>query len=182
MKRIFERIKDGQSCGRDDSPRPFIQYLDEIITAELSWGARVSTKDNSYFFETKVFGDIDKTEFVCTPEEFTLLGGIVDTYREGGRNGCNRYLLSVMGIDGGKCNYKTDDVLTIFELHLAGSEASELITLLTPIIPKKSASQPMSMSPELENLAKCLDPDDSILQMINGFRAVRILDEVHHSF
>lgn len=180
MQKEFERIKDRSSCGVDIVEVSLPRAIDEIVNCELSWGAKVKIEEDGIYFETKVFGDIDKTKFTGTKEEMALVKSVCNAWSEGKRFAVNSLLLTHMGFTPNKSQYSLEDVLVCLELFMAGSTTGELEDILSPIVLKVKPKVPSLVSPELVKIAKSLDNDDAVKQMVNGMIALKILDEVHH--
>lgn len=180
MQRIFERVKDGVSCGIWDEPRTKLQCTEEIIS-ELCWGARTELFENKWVFTTKVFGDIDTTQFICDPDELVLVSGLIDAYQQGGRRKCLLHLLESMGIDGMGQNYRLEDVMVVYELYLDGATTAELLSIITPTELKGRKLAIPTINPDLIAMVNDLDPDDAIAKMLKPAIALKILDEAHHS-
>lgn len=180
MQKEFERIKDNRSCGLDKAEVTLVQALDEIVNCELSWGAKVTIETDYIYFETKVFGDVDKTKFTGTKEEMNLAKAVCTAWTTDKRKAVNAVLLNHMGFTIDNSVYSLEDVLVCLELFMQGSKADELKGILTPMEVKVRPKMNAEVSPELLNIAKSLDSDDAIKHMVNGMVATKILDEVHN--
>lgn len=188
MIRVYERIKDGESCGVDTSTVALTPAITEMVNSELGWGAKVTwLDDDNVEFRTKVFGCLDITKYTVDDTDRDLVRQVIDGYKDTGRNGVNAVILKYMNIEGGGQIYLFEDILVLLSLYEEGHGSKKLALLLAPVISKPTQASvhlPEIASPQLRDAIANLDGDDGARKIFAQAQLglhLKVIDEAHHS-
>lgn len=169
MKKVFSRTKKSsmEPTYVDVSEVTFISALNEIITAELSWGAQVDIRDGYIQFNTMVFGDRDRTEFAGTPQELQFIIRLCEAYKKGGGASLQNFFFKEMNLPQSDKTYPIDEVLQLFEFHQTHPSQRDLLDMvgaMIPVVVKETKRKPVSSN--MVDLYRSLEPGDSVKSII----------------
>ena len=162
MIKQFTRKSDGHIHDHDPVTIDFIHAVDEIISAELNWGAQVEVGDNTVTFTSKVFGVIDNTSFTGNAQEHKFIVGLCEN-----RKNITKYLCEYMRIGYSGQLYKLDDLIAALDLYLQGTNSDTVIELLIPQTP--IVRKPVNIEKivdDTKELFSVLDKDDGARIML----------------